>query len=98
MYAAAFARVPNQGGPFSNQRTPIAFRMATRPFVPNATRYCAGGMPTATSAITWAGNVAAIYIHHFLLGTSSSAQKRMVLGGQKGAKIRSESVPIAKAA
>jgi hypothetical protein len=76
----------------------MALRMATRQLVPNATRDCAAGMDTAASAARCAGKVAAMYSHHWRFGTKSNVQNRMMLGGQNGAKIRSDNVPTANAA
>ena len=85
--------VPNQSGPTMKRLTPYALSIATAQFVTKATSNWVGPMPTPISATTCAGNAAAMHSHQCRRGTSSRAQKRMVLGGQNGAKMRSESVP-----
>jgi len=92
---AALRSVPNHGGSLRNRWMPKALKIATRQFVPNATRDCAAGIG---SAITCAGKAAAMYSHQWLFGTRASVQKRMMFGGQNGAKIRSDKVPMENAA
>src|SRR5207249_10820604 len=92
---AALRSVPNHGGSLRNRWMPKALKIATRQFVPNATRDCAAGIG---SAITCAGTAAAMYSHQWLFGTRASVHTRMMLVGKNGAKIRSDEVQMAHAA
>src|SRR5216117_3996032 len=94
----AFRNVPNHGGSRRKRRTPKALRIATMQFVANATRDWPAGIATLISAKTCAGKAAVMYSHHWRFGTKSNVHKRMMFGGQNGAKIRSDKVPMANAA
>src|SRR5262245_11981063 len=94
----AFLSVPNHGGSLRNLWTAYAFRRATRQFVAKATIIWSIGIPTSTSPSTCPGKAAAMQRHRRRLVVRINAQNRTALGGQNGAKILSERVPIANAA
>src|SRR5690242_8479097 len=70
---------------------------ATATLEANATSICATGMPIRASAMACAGKAAARQIQMRSRGTISSAPSSTMLGGQNGAKMLSERVPIKNA-
>ena len=77
--------------------TAKALSAATEQLVAKATSNWPAGIPMRASATMCAGKAARMKIHHRRGGVTSRAQNRTTFGGQNGAKILSERVPIRKA-
>src|SRR5262245_18923943 len=97
IYMPALPIEPNHGGAENRRRT-RALPIATAQLVTYAQSMAVKDMPTYDSASRCAGYAAARMPAHLLGRVSNSPQKRIAFGGQKGANMRSESVPTRKAA